>query len=92
MDRETTITEARKNLAGIVDRVEFKGENYVIVRHGQPAAAIVPLQVYRQWQREREALFQLLHETQAANADADPTQVERDILAAQQSLRRAASE
>ena len=43
------------------------------------------LAVYRQ--QQREALFQLMREIQAANAEADPTQVECDILAAQQSLR-----
>jgi hypothetical protein len=37
---------------------------------------------------QRDALFQLLRENKAANAEADPTQVEcAQLLAAQQSMR-----
>lgn len=88
MEKELGITEARKQLSRIVDGVRYDGENYVIVRHGQPAAAIVPLEVYRQWKRERQELFDVIRKTQAANPDADPNQVMKEVLEAQQAIRQ----
>ena len=88
MERRLGITEARKQLAHIVDRVKHKGENYVIVRHGQPAAAVVPMEVYLRWKEEREELFGTIRKIQAANPNADPDQVMQDVREAQSSIRR----
>ena len=88
MERKLGITEARKQLAGIVDRVTHKGENFVIVRHGQEAAAVVPIGVYRRWKAEREELFAIIREVQAANPSADPDEVMQEVLEAQQNGRR----
>jgi prevent-host-death family protein len=88
MERKLDITEARKQLANIVDRVSYKGENYVIVRHGQETAALVPIEVYRRWKAEREELFQVIREVQQANTSADPDQVMQEVLEAQQAVRR----
>ncbi|MFH1926678.1 MAG: type II toxin-antitoxin system Phd/YefM family antitoxin, partial [Chloroflexota bacterium] len=88
MERRLGITEARKQLAHIVDRVKYEGENYVIVRHGQPAAVVVPMEVYRRWKEEREEMFGTIRKIQAANPNADPDQVMQDVLEAQSSLRR----
>ena len=92
MERQLGITEARKLLARIVDAVKYEGDNYVIVRHGQPAAAIVPMEVYRQWKREREGLFDVIRKIQAANADADPDEVMKQVLEAQQAVRQSSVE
>ena len=92
MERRMGVTEARKQLARIVDEVKYKGENYIIIRHGQPAAAVVPMDVYRRWKQEREELFGVIREIQAANADADPDQVMKEVLEAQQSARQIAAE
>ena len=88
MERRLGITEARKQLAHIVDRVKYEGENYVIVRHGQPAAVVVPMEVYRRWKEEREELFGTIRKIQAANPNAEPDQVIQDVLEAQSSIRR----
>jgi len=88
MERKLGITEARKSLASIVDRVSYQGDNYIIVRHGQAAAAVVPMDVYRRWKEERQGLFQTIREVQAANPDADPDQVMQEVLEAQQAVRR----
>jgi len=92
MEKELGITEARKQLAHIVDGVKYEGANYVIVRHGQPAAAIVPMEVYRQWKRERQELFDVIRKIQAANPDADPNQVMEEVLQAQQAVRQSSVE
>lgn len=43
--------------------VEVKGDRFVVERHGEPLAALVPIEVYKQWQRGREAFFAQLRET-----------------------------
>ncbi len=92
MERQLGITEARKQLAQIVDQVKYKGENYVIIRHGQPAAVVVSMDVYRQWKKKREELFDVIRNVQEANADADPDQVMQEVLEAQQAVRRHSAE
>jgi len=90
MERQMGVTEARKQFAQMIDEVQYKGDNYIIVRHGEPAAAVVPVEVYLQWRREREEFFDLIRSVQAENADAEPDQVMRDVLEAQQAVRRSA--
>lgn len=88
MERKLDITEARKQLANIVDRVGHKGENYIIVRHGQEAVAVVPIDLYRRWKAERAELFKVIREVQQANPSADPDQVMEEVLEVQQAVRR----
>ena len=90
MERQLGVTEARKQFAQMIDEVKYRGDNYIIVRHGEPAAAVVPVEVYLQWKREREELFDLIRGVQAENADADPDEVMREVLEAQQAVRRSA--
>jgi prevent-host-death family protein len=92
MEKTLGVTEARKELARIIDEVKYKGNNYIIVRRGEPAAAVVPMDVYERWKKEREALFDVIRKIRAANADADPDQVMREVLEAQQAVRRSAVE
>ncbi len=92
MERQLGITEARKLLARIVDAVKYEGDNYVIVRHGEPVAAVVPMSVYRRWKRERQELFDVIRRIQAANPDADPNQVMEEVLKAQQAVRQSSVE
>ncbi|MCE5259594.1 MAG: type II toxin-antitoxin system Phd/YefM family antitoxin [Chloroflexi bacterium] len=88
MDRQMSISEARKLLAQLVDNVEFRGEQIVIIRHSQPAAALVPMEVYRRWQAEREELFAAVHALQSAATAVDAEQAARDALDAQQAVRQ----
>ncbi len=37
--------------------VAVKGEKFVVERDGEPIAVIVPVQLYEQWKRWREAFF-----------------------------------
>lgn len=53
-----SIRAARINLAAIVDRAEHDGEPTVITRHGREVAAIVPIDLLREYRvlEEREIL------------------------------------
>lgn len=90
MVRKIGITEARRRLASVVDSVRYHGESYIILRRGREAAAVVPVQVYRRWRTERDELFEVVREIQAANPSTDPDQAIQDVLQAQRSVRRPA--
>ena len=76
MERELGVTEARKEFSDLVERVQYQGDAYIISRHGKPAAAVVPVQVYENWRRQREELFSLIRGMQA-EADLDPVVAEK---------------
>ncbi len=65
MDRELSVTKARENFSELVEQVQHQGAAVIISRHGKPAAAIVPVEVYESWKRERQAFFDLLRELQS---------------------------
>jgi len=88
MERTLGVSEARKELARVIDDVKYRGEHYVIVRRGEPAAAVVPMEVYEEWKRERSRLFETIREIQAGNADTDPDEVMSAVLEAQQAVRQ----
>ncbi len=64
MERALGVTEARKKFSNIVDRVEHQGDIYLISRYGRPAAAVVPVEVYQNWQRQRQEFFDLVRNMQ----------------------------
>ena len=71
MERELGVTEARKEFSELVEKVQYRGDAYIISRHGKPAAAVVPVQVYESWMQQRKELFQLIRDMQN-EADIDP--------------------
>jgi len=85
---QISISETRRQIARLVEQVEHRRESFVITRHGKPAAALVPMDVYEEWQRERRALFDVIRDVQRANPDADPDAVVEEVIAAQQAIRR----
>ena len=92
MEKRLGISEARKQFATIIDEVKYKGENYVIIRRGEPAAAVVPIEVYEHWKEERQQLFETIRSVQKANEGADPQEVMEAVLEAQQAVRQSSVE
>lgn len=45
--RQTSLAKAKATLSELVDQAEHHGKRIVILRHGKPAAAIVPVSVAR---------------------------------------------
>lgn len=87
MERTIGVTRARDEFRKIVDQVQYQGDKYIIERHGAPAVAVVPVDIYENWKKQRQQLLELIREVQAANADTDPDEVMQDVLAAQQAVR-----
>ena len=76
MERVLGITEARQEFSNVVERVQYQGDSYIISRHGKAAAAVVPVEVYESWKRQRKELFDAIRKIQEAN-----------VLQAQQAVR-----
>jgi prevent-host-death family protein len=87
MERTIGVTEARDKFRKLMDQVQFQGDKVVIERHGVPAVAVVPIEVYENWKQQRQRLFELIREVQMANPEADPEEVMQDVLEAQQDAR-----
>lgn len=87
MERELGITKARETLSDVVERVQLQADTYVIGRYGKPVAAIVPIELYRNWKRQRRELFDTIERIRSRNEDVDPDQVMEDVLQAQQAIR-----
>jgi prevent-host-death family protein len=87
MERKLGVTEAREKFKDMVDQVQYQGDTYVISKQGKPAAAVVPMEVYENWKKERKAFFDTVRAIQSVNADVDPEQVWKDVVSAQQDLR-----
>lgn len=88
MEKKLGVTKARDQFKAIVDEVQFQGDKYVIERHGKPAVAIVPIQVYENWKQQRRRLIELIEEVQEANDQFDPDEIMADVLEAQQAVRK----
>ena len=60
MEKTIGAFEARRNFGKILQDVMVNCDNVVIERHGEPVAVVVPVEVYKQWQRSRQSYFDKL--------------------------------
>jgi prevent-host-death family protein len=60
MNNLYSLTEARKEFSRIIKDVQYKGDAYIISRHGEEAAAVGPTTVYKEWKRQWNELFQMI--------------------------------
>jgi prevent-host-death family protein len=54
--RKTSLAEAKAHLSELVDQAEHHGKRIMILRHGKPAAAIVPVSVAAPARKRAKAL------------------------------------
>jgi prevent-host-death family protein len=87
LETELGLTKAREQLSTIVESVQYQGDAYIISRHGKPAAALVPIQVYEKWKQQRLDFFNLIREFQESSGENDPEEIMREVLEAQQAVR-----
>lgn len=70
--------EMRRSLGKMLQDISARGERYIVERHGEPIAAVVPVEVYEQWKRSRNRFFEQLRRAQS-RANLSPE--EADALA-----------
>jgi prevent-host-death family protein len=57
MEKKIGAFEARRTF-GKVLRDVGRGDKVVVERNGEPVAAVVPIELYQQWKRRRDAFFE----------------------------------
>lgn len=71
MEKTVRASELQRNFGKVLQDIDERGDKYIIERHGEPIAAMVPMEVYEQWKRSRSRFFEQLRSAQA-NADITP--------------------
>lgn len=71
VDKEIGVTQAREEFSSIIKDVQYQSGVYIISRHGEKAAAVVPVQVYQDWKKQRKEFFDQIREIQK-KADLSP--------------------
>jgi prevent-host-death family protein len=51
--RKTSLVKAKAHLSELVDAAEHRGQRILVLRHGKPAAAIVPVELARKPKKRR---------------------------------------
>lgn len=87
MERKLGLAKAREKFSEIIEQVQYQGESFVINRHGKPAAAVVPIEVYENWKQQRKTFFETIRKLQEGNQEFDPDQAWEDVIQAQISSR-----
>ena len=62
------------------------GDKVVVERHGEPIAAVVPVHVYEQWKRRREAFFAKMRAV-SEQASLSPEEAQRIAAESVQAVR-----
>lgn len=79
MEKSIPAYEARRQFGKMIRDVE-KGNSYIVERHGEPVVAVVPLQIYESWKRERDEFLEILHSAQQNSIEYDPTMTEEKAM------------
>lgn len=80
MEKIIAAFEARRRFGRILQEVEHGGHLYVVERHGEPVAVVVPMHVYERWKALRQAFFDRMR---ATSEQADMAVDEAEALAAE---------
>lgn len=54
--------EARRTFGKLLQEVVTNDKKFVVERNGEPAAALVPIQIYNQWKERRKEFFDWMRE------------------------------
>lgn len=57
LEKVIAALDARRQFGKVLNDVIARGDTFVVERHGEPVAAVVPIGVYEQWKSQREAFF-----------------------------------
>jgi prevent-host-death family protein len=87
MEKTIGAFDARRGFGRLLQDVIARGDKYVVERHGEPIAAVVPIEVYEQWKRGRSEFFRRW-ESVAARAGLPPEEADALADEATQAARR----
>ena len=82
MKKNISTQDLKTHVGEIVDAVRLRGDRYIIERRGKAVAAIVPLSVSENDERQRRRFFELLQGIRQQNQDVTASQLEDAIAQA----------
>jgi prevent-host-death family protein len=88
VQRTVSAQVARQRLGELLEGVFYRGDEVVIERAGKPMGVVIPMAQYEQIEAARRRFWQKVEEIREQNRDVDPEQVERDVQAAVDAVRR----
>ncbi len=62
MEKTINEFEAQRDFGKILQGVISNDDKVIVEKHGEPVAVVVPVELYRQWQRDRAAFFDTMRE------------------------------
>jgi prevent-host-death family protein len=77
----------RDHLGDLLNRARYRGDEFIVRRRGEPFAVLIPYETYLVFQRQRAEAMRVFDQVRNANPDADPDQVERDVVQAGREVR-----
>ncbi len=77
MERRIAAFVARRGFGRVLQDVLVRGDRFIVERHGEPVAAVVPIGVYEQWKCGRGAFFARIR---AASERADMSPEDAEVL------------
>jgi len=87
MEKTLGSATVRRKFGELLEEVYYRGDKIVVERRGRPMAALVPIELYKKWQAQREQFFALIDQVRERNEDIDPEVLEQEIEAAIRAMR-----
>jgi antitoxin (DNA-binding transcriptional repressor) of toxin-antitoxin stability system len=79
MRKNISTQDLKTHIGEVVDAVRLRGDRYIIERRGKAMAAIVPLTVNENDERNRRRLFDLIGTVHKKNRDVPPERIDAAI-------------
>lgn len=90
VDKKIGAFDARRKFGQILREVEIKGDRFVVERHGEAVAAVVPIGIYNQWKKSRKDFFAKIRAA-ADTANLSEKEAEKVITKAVKATRQASN-
>lgn len=78
MEKTIGAYEVRRQFGQMLSGILANKDRFIVERHGEPVAAVIPVSVYEEWKKQREAFFDRM-EAIAERSNLSPE--EADALA-----------
>jgi prevent-host-death family protein len=82
MTKEISAMELRQKFGELLDGVYYKGDRLIVKRANKPMAAIIPIETYEQFLKQREKAFAVLDRIWAKAPTVSKAEAEADVEAA----------
>ncbi|HHT9126350.1 MAG TPA: type II toxin-antitoxin system prevent-host-death family antitoxin [Candidatus Brocadiia bacterium] len=90
MTKELTALKVRGNLGEILEKVYYKGDEYIIKRGKKPMAVLIPLDEFENYKKQREKDMKVFDRIRAKAKAYSPKEIETAVENAIKAVRQSA--